>query len=154
MATILDHLRTHLIAQGIGRDPRIAGDLPPIWRQKANTPGPGEGGNAIEQGKDAVVNLLELDGIPTRRFDLAHRNDLVEVRIRSYQWPRVVQIGAQIRAVTIDRTEWMMGAILVVEAREWTALGLTDATELSGGQTLYSARQGVLFETFADSWGV
>jgi hypothetical protein len=154
VATILDHLRAHLIAAGVGRDPRIAGDAPPIWRQRANTPAPGEGANVIEQGKDAVVNLLELDGIPTRRFDIARRRDLVEVRIRSFSWPRVVQIGAQIRAATIDRTNFPMGAITVIEAEEWTALGLTDATEMSGGQTLYSARQGVVFETYADSWGL
>lgn len=153
-STITDHLRSHLVSEGIGRMPRIAGDLPPIWANKAATPAPREGGNPIEQGKDAVINLVRTDGIPTRRFDIARRRDLIEVRIRAFSWPLIEQLYAQIRFATIDRTDWLMGSLRVIESEEWTSLGMTDATELSGGQTLYSGRSGIILETYAESWAL
>jgi hypothetical protein len=152
--TITDYLRSHLIAEGIGRLPRVAGDLPPIWANKANTPAPGEGGNPVEQGKDAVINLVHLDGIPTRRFDLARRRDMIEVRLRSFSWPRIEQLYALISFATIDKQDFMLGGLRVVEIEEWTMLGMTDATELSGGQTLYSGRCGLLIESYRASWAL
>lgn len=154
MATITDYLRTHLVAEGIGRMPRVAGDLPPIWVNRANTPAPGEGGNPTEQGKDAVINLMRLDGIPMRKFDLARRRDEIEVRIRSFSWPRIEQLYAQISLAVLDRENFDLGGLRVVETLEWTSLGMTDATELSGGQTLYSGRHGIIVESYRQSWAL
>jgi hypothetical protein len=150
MATIADQFRAHLIAEGIGRSPRDAADLSlaPIWVNKANTPAPGEGGNATEQGRDAVINLVRLDGIPAQPMNSMIRTDLVEARIRSYSWPLIERLYALIRDVTIDRFGWPMGTWTVISSQEWTALAMVDATDV-GGRTLYSGRAGVVFETYA-----
>jgi hypothetical protein len=74
MATLLDHVRSHLIAQGLVRDPRVAGSLPPCWRQPANgTPAPGEGTNPTEIGADAVIGLVHSGGIASLRLESAWR---------------------------------------------------------------------------------
>jgi hypothetical protein len=34
MATLTDHVKTQLITAGIGRNPRTAGSLPPVWHPR------------------------------------------------------------------------------------------------------------------------
>jgi hypothetical protein len=53
MPRLLDALKTHLISQGLVRDPRTAGVLPPFWRQpRLGTPAPGEtpSGGSLDRG--------------------------------------------------------------------------------------------------------
>jgi hypothetical protein len=147
MATLLDHVRSHLIAQGLVRDPRVAGSLPPCWRQPANgTPAPGEGTNATEVGADAVIGLIHSGGIPSLRLESAWRKDIVDVWIRTATWPRAEQLYALLRDALIDRTNWTMGAITVIESREWQPLQL-----LGSGAQGFTAQHAVLFETYAAS---
>ena len=84
MATITDHLADYLIAQGIGRSPRTAGALPPIWRQpRLGTPAPGEGTNPTERGTDAVIGLAHTGGLPAARQEKDWRSDVIDVWLRT-----------------------------------------------------------------------
>lgn len=146
MATLADHVRTHLIAQAIGRDPRVAGAAPPIWRNPAKgTPAPGEGPNPTEVGPDAVIGLVHSGGIPAPRLESAWRRDIVDVWLRTSTWPRAEQLYAQIRAALIDRTNWTMGSITVIESQEWRPLQQLAADPQQG----YTAQHAVLFESYS-----
>jgi hypothetical protein len=146
MATLTDHVKTQLITAGIGRNPRTAGSLPPVWRQPAaGTPAPGEGANAIEIGPDAVIGLVYSGGIATPRLESAWRRDIVDIWLRTSTWPRTTQLYAQIRAALIDRTNWTMGTITVIESQEWRPLQPLENDVAQG----YTSQAAVLFQTYA-----
>lgn len=145
MATLADHLRTYLIAQGLGRDPRTAGAAPPVWRQPADgTPAPGEK-TGVEDGPTVVLGLMHSGGIPTPRFERDWRRDIVDIWIRSKTWPQTEQTYALLRSALVDKRQWTMGAITVIESQEWRPLGLLQAD----GQQGYTSQMAVLFETYA-----
>jgi hypothetical protein len=147
VATITDRVQAHLLAQSLARDPRDStSSLPPVWRQPANgTPAPGEGRNQTEIGPTAVIGLMHSGGIATPRFESAWRRDIVDIWLRTSKWPDAETLYAAIRGALIDRTNWLMAGMRVIESQEWRALGLLDSSEQQG----YTAQFAVLFETYA-----
>ena len=122
MATLLDHLRAHLIAQGLVRDPATAGPLPPAWRHpKDGVPAPGEG-TSVQVGPTAVVGLMHAGGFPAADYESEWRRDLVDVVIRTTTAPAAIELGGEIRRVTIDRRNWIMGGITVMQSSEFRPL--------------------------------
>ena len=145
MATITDHLYEHLVSNGIGRSPRTAGALPPIWRQpRLGTPAPGEGTNATERGTDAVIGLAHTGGLPAARQEKDWRSDVIDVWLRTTTWPKAEQLYAQIRAVTLDRSNVALGGITVMIIEEWRPLQLLDSDEQS-----FTAQHALLIQTKA-----
>ena len=143
--TLLDHYRAHLINQGIVRDPGVAGALPPAWRHpRDGTPAPGEG-TGTQIGPTAVVGLMHAGGIPTPRFESERRRDIVDVVIRTTTAPAAVGLAAEIRRVTIDRWNWAMGGITVVESLEFRPL-----QPLLPQTQFYTFIWGALFEYYAE----
>jgi hypothetical protein len=126
MPRLLDAFRTHLVAQGAVRVPRIAGAAPPLWLQpRQGAPAPGErpaNGTDTEIGPDVVAAADISGGFPTGRFQSAWRFPIVEVRIRSRTAPLGEDLEAAITAAVIDRTNWTMGGLQVIESRHWRAL--------------------------------
>jgi hypothetical protein len=122
---LLDALKTHLISQGLVRDPRTAGVLPPFWRQpRLGTPAPGEtpsGGSSVEAG-DPVAAAFISGGFPIGRFESAWRRPTVEVRVRASKAPTAEDLCESIIAATIDRTNWTMGNRLIIESQMWRPL--------------------------------
>ena len=122
---LLDALKAHLISQGIVRDPRTAGSLPPFWRQpRDGVPAPGEvpsNGTATEAG-DPVAAAFISGGFPVGRFESAWRRPTVEIRIRASKAPAGEDLGEQIIAAVIDRTNWTMGGRQIIEAQMWRPL--------------------------------
>lgn len=151
MATLVDAARTHLIALGIVRDPRVAGGLPPCWRQPADgVPAPGEGtSGSTEVGTTSVVGLLRSDGIAAPRFEAEFRRDILDVWIRTTKWPETESLYAQLRTAFLGtqftKTNWTMGTMKVIESTEWRALGLIDSNTQQGFSSMFA----VLFETYA-----
>lgn len=145
MAPLLNDLLAHLISEGVVRDPRVRNDLPPAWRDPRNgTPAPGEGRNAVEIGPDVVIGLFFAGGITTPRFDQARRRDIVDVVIRARRADVAVDIGNEVRRVTINRIQWQMGSRTCIESLEWRPLQpLPPRTD--GHTFLY----GLLLETYA-----
>lgn len=146
MATLADHVSTYLIAQGVVRDPRVAGSLPPRWLQPANgVPAPGEGSNPTEVGPTVVVGISRTDGLASRRFERAWRFDVVDFVLRTKKYPDAERLYAQMRPLLIDKSNWIMGSITVIESREWRGLAEIDSDEQQGYTSVFA----VLFESYA-----
>lgn len=122
MATILDHFKAHLISQGLVRDPNTAGSLPPVWRDpEKGVPEPGEG-NGVQIGTDAVVGLMHAGGFPAAPYESEWRQERVDVVIRAVKSPVGYELGGEVRRVTVDRRNWMMGGITVLQSDEFAPL--------------------------------
>lgn len=138
---LLTALRTHLIDQAVGRSPRTAGPLPPVWAHPVDgTPAPGEAPGAPVEAGEQVIALYRGGGIRSGPFEAWLQRVLVDVHIRARTVPAAVDLGRQIRVAVIGvtpapKTAWMMGALQVIAAQEWRPL-----------QPL-PAEQGVLFTT-------
>ena len=115
-STLLTELRSLLIAAGIGRDPRVAGALPPVWRQpRQGIPAPGEGGG-VEVGPSSVIALFMSGGYPTAPFEGWIGRPTVDVRIRSLRAPDAEAIGLSIKRLLDDKRYYMMGNLRVHES--------------------------------------
>ena len=115
---LIEALRDHLIAEGLVRDPRVAGSLPPCWRSPKNgVPAPGEG-SGVEVGPTVVVALFPASGIPRAPYDAGVlRTDGLDIRIRSTTAPAAIQLDDQIRQVLVDQRAWDMAGLQIVESR-------------------------------------
>jgi hypothetical protein len=152
MAELLTELRAYLVAEGVVRDPRVAGGAPPLWLQpRHGTPAPGEGTNATETGADAVLGAFVVDQVPAGPGLGYSRRDIVELRLRVRQAPTARAIAAQLfdRLATSPfgiRTDWQMAAIRVIESRQWTGLQPVPTDEPEQGFTF---RVAYLLETYS-----
>lgn len=113
---LIEALREHLIDEGIVRDPRVAGSLPPCWRSPKNgVPQPGQG-TTVEKG-DPVVGLFPAPGVPMRSYDAGVlRKDGVDIRIRSSTPTAAIDLDDQIREVLSDQRAYQLGDLLIVES--------------------------------------
>jgi hypothetical protein len=130
--TVVDAVREHLIARGIGRRPETAGSLPPIWRDpQTGTPAPGEGDNPTMVGADAVIGVYRTAGVPPARFEGERRTPVVQITLRVRKAPLAETIGEQIEAAILDRRNWLMGApgsqLRVIESQQVSPLSLVVA---------------------------
>ena len=115
---LIEALRDHLIAEGLVRDPRVAGSLPPCWRSPKNgVPAPGEG-NGTEIGPTVVVALFPASGIPRAPYDAGVlRTDGLDIRIRAKTAPAAIELDDQIRELLVDQRAWDMAGLQIVESR-------------------------------------
>ena len=115
---LIDACRDYLIAQGIVRDPRVAGAAPPCWRSPRNgVPAPGDG-TGTEIGATVVVGLFPSTGIAREPYDASVlRTDGLDVRIRATTAPAAIALDDSIRAALMDKRGWTMGGLQVVESR-------------------------------------
>lgn len=145
VGTVIHHVRQHLIGAGLVRDPRVAGSLPPCWLHPKGAPGPGEGNSPVERHDELVISLFHAGGLPARRFDAARRRDIIDVYLVA-AWPtRAVTAAARIRDELIDRTNWQMGGLTIIESSEWRPLQpITDPD-----RQRFAFLAGVLLETYA-----
>lgn len=128
---LIDALRDYLIAQGVVRDPRTAGNLPPCWRSpKFGVPAPGEG-EGSEVGANAVVGLFPTTGVAREPYDASVlRTDGLDVRIRSRTAPAAIELDDAIRAKLVDkRALTLITGFQVVEVRLERPLGLVVSDE-------------------------
>ena len=145
MPLLIDACRTHLISQGLVRDPRTAGSLPPCWRSpRDGVPAPGDG-NAPESGATVVVGLFPSSGIARRSFDASVlRTDGLDVRIRATTAPAAIELDDAIRTALMDKRDWSMGGLTIVESSLFRPLGL-----VVSDQQGYDFVAGYLFERLA-----
>ena len=115
---VVDYLQAYLIAQGVGRDPRTAGALPPIWREpRDGTPAPGETvGSSVEMNPDAVLGLVKVGGTPPPRHEGFIRWDHVDIWVRVRKAPMAHDLETDIRALLNDKRGWVMAGLLVNES--------------------------------------
>lgn len=118
---ITQELRVHLIAQGIVRDPDVAGALPPLWLSpRDGMPGPNEGDPPT--AAPVVLAAYRVAGIPPRPWEGYIRNEGVDIQFRSMTVPAILDLSEKIRREVSDRNLWQMGAILVQRSRLYSDL--------------------------------
>lgn len=131
MAELLTHLRDHLVAANVVRDPRTSGDKPPLWRQpRHGVPAPGEkppnSNSATEIGAEAVLGVYLIGGPAPEPYGASLRMDIVDFRYRTKTAPLAHEIERAIRAALVDRRGWTMAGLPIVETlifRELQPLG-------------------------------
>jgi hypothetical protein len=142
---LLTHLRDHLIAEGLVRRPSVAGAAPPMWLEpRDGVPAPGEGENATEIGPTTVVGAYLTGGIPPRPYMAMLRRDTVDVWLRSQRAPLNFQLEVAIRTAVIDRRDWTMAGLQVVESLMWRPL-----QRLESGPQGYTHIFSLIFETYS-----
>ena len=127
MATLLEHMRDHLAALGVVRDPRVAGAAPPMWVDpRHGVPAPGEGQHATEIGPDAVLGAFYSGGIPPGVLDGWHREDTVDIWIRVRTTERMPPLEKAIRDVLHPpnglNLNWTMAGLRVISSQVWRAV--------------------------------
>jgi hypothetical protein len=148
VATIADRVRQHLMNVALVRDPRVAGPLPPAWRQPANgVPAPGEG-TAPEVGATVVVGIVRTDELVPGYLEGQFRDDIVDVVIRATTWPLVETFYANARRELIDKMGGTMAGMRIRNTRLWNGLAMIDS-DAQG----YTARFAVLVGTYAEDHG-
>lgn len=147
MTLLLDGLRAHLAGAGIVRIPRDAGTAPPMWlhpRDGVPAPGEGEPARRVEIGPDAVLGAFLTGGIPPRPYEAVLRRDIVDIRLRTKTAPLAMALDEQIRAALVDRRNWLMGGVRVIESRQWRAM-----QPLGSDAQAFDWVVAFLFETYA-----
>lgn len=118
-AQLLTALREHLASEGLVRDPAVPGGEPPMWLEpRTGVRAPGEG-DAPERGDDVVLGAYVAGGVPPRPYESWQRRPTVDLRFRSRTAPLAHQLDAGIRAVLIDRRNWMLGSLRIIESQVW-----------------------------------
>jgi len=118
---VAQELRVYLVAQGIVRDPDIAGPKPPLWLSpRDGLPGPGEGGPP--RAHSLVLGGYPTAGVPPRPWEGFIRNEAVDLHFRCLTAPPILDVAEQIRRELSDRNLWQMGALLVQRSRIYSML--------------------------------
>lgn len=120
--SLLVAMRAHLVADGVVRVPRVAGSAPPLWLQpRDGVPAPGEG-NPTERDDDAVLGAFVTGGIPPRPYESMLRKTIVDLHIRTRTPSGAIELDAALAASLIDRRNWLMDDMRIVESLQWRAL--------------------------------
>jgi hypothetical protein len=136
---LLDALKTHLISQGLVRDPRTAGALPPFWRQpRLGTPAPARSRPAARRLRRVTRWSPRISAAASRPAGSSRRGAAPSSRSASARAkaPTGEDLGESILAAVIDRTNWLMGGRQIIESQMWRPLTPTGAT--SRGSTTCS----------------
>lgn len=153
MADLLTSIRDYLAEKNLGRDPRVAGPAPPVWREPrdgAVAPGEMEGD---ENDDDLVISIYKTGGVPLDVFEEAvKRQDSVDFFIRSrtaalaldYE-PGLTLGFVRDEAAPVPRTNWNMAGLQVIESKLWRPLQPIDR-----GEQGYTYVVSYLFETYRD----
>lgn len=133
MADLLPELRSYLITQNLVRDPRSSTptDKPPFWLEpRFGVPAPGElppdSQEPVQVGADAVLGAWITNGVPPAPLNAGRRLDIVDVRYRTRTAPIAHTLEEQLRAALLDKRNWVMGALTIIETliyRELQPLG-------------------------------
>ncbi len=115
---LIDALRDFLIAEGVVRDPRVAGADPPCWRSpRMGVPAPGDG-DAPEMGASVVVGIFPAAGIARDPYEASVlRTDGIDIRIRSLRPPDAINLDDEIRGKIMDKRALSMAGLQIVECR-------------------------------------
>jgi hypothetical protein len=122
---LLSALRDHLIGQGIVRKPSIAGSPPPLWlepQQGVKEPGTGD---PPETDPELHLGAFLTGGIAPRRFESWWRQPILDIRFRGkgrLAVQRIQETELAISKALIDRVDWTMSGLYVVECEQWRPL--------------------------------
>jgi hypothetical protein len=146
MVDLLEHLRNHLVTAGVARVPAVAGDLPPMWNQpRRGVPAPGEGDNPVEVGAHAVLGAFVTGGIAPKPYEAFLRRDTVDIWFRVDLAPLAFDLEQQVRKQLIDKRDWLMDGLRIVECLQWRPL-----QPLGSDDQAFDFNVSYIFELFAE----
>jgi len=123
MPQLLTALREHLITEGLVRKPSVAGALPPLWLEpQLGVPAPGEGNNPTEVGSDLVIGAYLTGGFAPPPYGSFLRKPIIDLRFRGRNPVTIENTELAISKALIDRRDWMMNTMYVVECEQWRPL--------------------------------
>lgn len=123
MPSLLTALRDHLVAQSIVRKPSVAGAVPPLWLEpQLGTPAPGDGNNPVEVGSDLVLGAFLTGGFAPPPYGSFLRKPIVDIRFRGKSPQNIETAELAITKALIDKRDFMMGGLYVVECEQWRPL--------------------------------
>lgn len=130
---LLKHLRDYLIANGVGRDPRVAGAEPPIWlNPRDGAPAPGEK-NGVENDAAAMISLFNTGGVVAPPYEQSvWRYETVDIWLRTITAPRANDLDWEIEPLLVDKWNIDIGTLAVIEVKKWRALQTLGFDEASG----------------------
>ena len=116
---LLQHFRAFLIAEGLARDPQVAGEAHPLYLDPEDgLPAPGEAQNADERDDELVMGAYHRPGQGTAPLEGRYfRYDAVEVRFRAVDSLLVYELEPQLSVLFQDRINWSMAGKQVIESR-------------------------------------
>lgn len=144
---LTDYIRTYLIEQGIVRDPRVAGPLPPIWRNPrdgAIEPVPAGQEASVEDSALAVVSVFDVGSVPGLPYEKFRRLRVIDFWVRAAKYPDGPPIERAIRDALHDKRDWSMAGLQVIESLLWRGPSSLGANERAFTQTI-----GYTFEIYA-----
>lgn len=126
---LLTNVRDYLVAEGVGRDPRTAGAVPPIWREPQDgAPAPGDR-SGIEDSATATISLFRTAPVSPSVLEQRYVvKPTIDVVLRTDKPPTATAIEEAIRAAFVNPAgdpagapamNWMMGALRVIDSRVW-----------------------------------
>lgn len=128
MADLLTELRAHLINQGVVRNPKNAGPLPPMWLNPRYGPiYPGQKpdkATATEVGPDEVVSAFRVAGVPSIRHEGFMRVMGVDLHITVRRAFDATQMEEALYRELHDRRGWQMAGIFIQESLQFRDLQL------------------------------
>jgi hypothetical protein len=141
---LLTKIRDHLIAADVVRDPRVAGDEPPFWRNPEDgAVAPGEK-SGTEADDGVVISAFLTDGVtPPDTEQHLHRYDVVTIRVRTApssagapKWgsKAALDFDWDLRAALLGDTReehvsFQLGNLTVVELKLWRPLSFIGSDE-------------------------
>jgi hypothetical protein len=129
---LLVAMRDELAAQDIVRKPSVAGAQPPMWLEpRLGVPAPGEGKKAEEIGTDAVLGTWVVSGLAPAPYNAGRRVDFVDIRLRTRTAPIATALEEAIRGALIDKRNWVMGGLTVIESLLYRAMQPTGSDKQS-----------------------
>lgn len=141
--TLLDHIKSYLIAQGVVRDPRTAGAAHPVFREpRDGAIAPGEP-SGVEADSDLVVSMFLAPGVPPRVYEGFFRTDGIDFWIRSRTAPLAVSFEEQLRGALHGQQNVMMGGERIIQAAMFT-----DLRPLGSGPQGFTFVTGYLFQRY------
>lgn len=153
MADLLTAIRDYMVTKDLGRDPRVAGDAYPVWREpRDGAIAPGEK-LGDENDDDLVISIYKTGGVPSGYFeDAVWRRDTVDFFLRARTAALVFDFETLLRpafvrddAAPVPRTNWNMAGLMVIESSLWRPL-----QPIERGEAGYTYVVSFIFETYLD----
>lgn len=110
MPYLVESAREHLITQGVVRDPRVVGPLPPLWLAPKNgVPEPGSDVQSLhpnETHATTQIGAWRATGMGSRPYEGMLEHYFIEFRFRTTTSPAAYDVHKLIRAQLDDKRNW------------------------------------------------
>ena len=133
---LLTAFRTHLVAVSLARLPNSATPAAhPLWVEPLNgTPAPGEK-SGVNNDVDRTLGAYQTNGPPSKQFESGYRSDIIDLEFRTKRpeiLPGTFALEKLIRAAIIDKRNWDLADLRILQSYEWRAMQRVNSDEATG----------------------